>query len=98
MENYNKIRQKYIKRLSIYLLKNKKKNLKKSISTRKGKFHIIDIKEKIKKENRKSSITNTNKFKKNYIDKDSPFATKIKKEDDKGGKIDFIIPENQSWN
>ena len=93
IENHNKIRQKYIKRLSSYLIKNKKKNLKQSISTRKVKFDVIDIKKKIKKEKRKSSITNTNKFKKDYIDKDSPFATKIKKEDDKGGKIDFKIPD-----
>ena len=93
MENNNKIRQKYIKRLSSYLIKNKKENLKKSFPSRKGKFNVMDIKEKIKKEKLKSSIINTNKFKKNYIDKDSPYATKIRKENDKGGKIDFKIPD-----
>ena len=91
MENYNKMRKKYIKRLSSYLLKNKKNKLRK-INNRKGKYDIIDIKEKIKEDKKKRSISNTNKLKKKDIIKDSPSATSIKKEDDKGGKIDFKLP------
>ena len=91
MENYNKMRKKYIKRLSSYLLKNKNNKLNK-INNRKRKYDIIDIKEKIKEYKKERSISNTNKFNKNDIIKDSPSATFIKKEDDKGGKIDFKLP------
>ena len=89
----NKMRKKYIKRLSSYLLKNKKNKLKKRNYIRKGKYDIIDIKEKIKEEKIKRSISNINKFKKKDMDKDGSSATEIKKEDDKGGKIDFKIPD-----
>ena len=91
-ENYQKMRKKYIQRLSSFLLKNRKNKLAKSHSVRKEKYDIIDIKEKIKKERRKRSISNNSKLRKKESVKDNPAATSIRKEDDKGGKIDFIIP------
>ena len=91
-ENYQKMRKKYIQRLSSFLLKNRKNKLAKSHSARKEKYDIIDIKEKIKKERRKRSISNNSKLRKKESVKDNPAATSIRKEDDKGGKIDFIIP------
>ena len=97
MENYNNMRKKYIKRLSSYLLKNKNNKSKKINTKRNGKYDIIDIKEKIKENKKKRTISNKNKFKKNDIIKDSPSATYIKKEDDKGGKIDFKLPTFNIW-
>ena len=97
MESYDKMRKKYIKRLSSYLLKNKKNKNKKNLQ-KKGKYDIIDIKEKIKEERKRRSISNTYKFMKKEIIKDSPLATLIKKENDKGGKIDFILPKNNIRN
>ena len=90
--SYQKMRKKYIQRLSNILLKNRKNKLAKSHSIRKEKYDIIDIKEKIKIERRNRSISNNSKLRKKEIVKDNPAATSIKKEDDKGGKIDFIIP------
>ena len=91
-ENYQKMRKKYIQRLSNFLLKNRKNKLSKSHSVRKETYDIIDIKEKIKKERRNRSISNNSKLRKKEAVKDNPAATSIRKEDDKGGKIDFIIP------
>ena len=91
-ENYDKMRKKYIKRISSYLLKNRKNKFKKRKNSKENKYDIIDIKEKIKKEKRNRTLSNENKFRKKEIIKDNPSATKIKKEDDKGGKIDFKIP------
>ena len=91
-ESYQKMRKKYIQRLSSFLLKNRKKKLAKSPSVRNEKYDIIDIKEKIKKERRNRSISNNSKLRKKETVKDNPAATSIRKEDDKGGKIDFIIP------
>ena len=91
-ESYQKMRKKYIQKLSSYLLKNRKNKMAKSHSMKKEKYDIIDIKEKIKKERRNRSISNNSKLRKKEIIKDNPAATSIRKEDDKGGKIDFIIP------
>jgi len=90
--SYQKMRKKYIQKLSSFLLKNRKNKLAKSHSVRKEKYDIIDIKEKIKKERRNRSISNNSKLRKKETVKDNPAATSIRKEDDKGGKIDFIIP------
>ena len=98
IEKYDKMRKKYIKKLSEYLLKNKKNKIKKKNSYKGKKYDIIDIKEKIKEEKRNRSISNKFRFNKKDIIKDSPFATLIKKEDDKGGKIDFKISSVNSRN
>ena len=44
------------------------------------------------KERRNRSISNNSKLRKKEAVKDNPAATSIRKGDDKGGKIDFIIP------
>ena len=92
MENYDKLRKKYIKRLSSYLLKNRKPKKEKENVDKKVKYNIIDVNEKIKKERRNRSLSNNSKFNKKELIKDSPLATLIKKEDDKGGKVDFKLP------
>ena len=58
---------------------------------RKDKYNIIDIKEKIKEEKKNRSLSNLFKYKKREIIKDSSSATKIKKQNDIGGKIDLKI-------
>ena len=95
---YNEMQKKRIQRLSSYLLKNKKNKWVKNNSVRKEKYDIIDIKEKIKKERRNRTISNSSKFRKKEIVKDKPTATLIRKEDEKGGKVDFIIPSKNTRN
>ena len=95
---YNEMQKKRIQRLSSYLLKNRKNKWIKNNSMRKEKYDIIDIKEKIKKERRNRTISNSSKFRKKEIVKDNPTATSIRKEDEKGGKVDFIIPSKNTRN
>ena len=94
----NEIQKKGIQRLSSYLLKNRKNKWIKNNSVRKEKYDIIDIKEKIKQERRNRTISNSSKFRKKEIIKDKPTATLIRKEDEKGGKVDFIIPSKNTRN
>ena len=89
-EDYEKMRKKYYNKLSCYLLKNKKRRISQKLS-KKEKYNIIDIKEKIKEEKRNRSLSNLFKYKKKAIIKDSPSATNIKKQDDIGGKVDLKI-------
>ena len=89
-EDYEKMRKKYYNKLSCYLLKNKKRRISQKLS-KKEKYNIVDIKEKIKEEKRNRSLSNLFKYKKKAIIKDSPSATNIKKQDDIGGKVDLKI-------
>ena len=95
---YNETQKKRIQKLSSYLLKNRKNKWVKNNSVRKEKYDIIDIKEKIKKERRNRTLSNSSKFRKKEIVKDNPTATLIRKEDEKGGKVDFIIPSKNTRN
>ena len=89
-EEYDSMRKKYYNKLSHYLLKNKKRRGSQK-NGRKDKYNIIDIKEKIKEEKKNRSLSNLFKYKKREIIKDSSSATKIKKQNDIGGKIDLKI-------
>ena len=89
-EDYEKNRKKKYNKLSCYLLRNKKRKISYK-NTKKDKYDIIDIKEKIKEEKRNRSLSNLFKYKKKEIIKDSPSATNIKKRDDIGGKIDLKV-------
>ena len=97
-KNYATMRQKYGK-LSFYLLKNKKRRTSQKI-TKKEKYNIVDIKEKIKEEKKNRSLSNLFKYKKKEIIRESPSATNIKKQNDIGGKIDLKIQsiKNKRYN
>jgi hypothetical protein len=94
-EEYDSMRKKYYNKLSHYLLKNKKRRGSQK-NGRKDKYNIIDIKEKIKEEKKNRSLSNLFKYKKREIIKDSSSATKIKKQNDIGGKIDLKIQSIKS--